>query len=948
MDGWIFQFLSTLLFSWVLLPSHIYGIGDTHLCSTPLSKDIPDAALSASSYYVNLVGPHQARLNNEEAGGAWCPKEPISAGARKREWLQISLNETHLISGVQIQGRHGKGTGQEFTEEFEVEYWREGFQAWRKYYRFDSKKIFPGNSDTVTAVTAKLRPPLIAKMIRILPYSKGVRTVCIRIELLGCPWKGGLIQYTVEQGSTFSEGISLRDDSYDGQGGSKWDKSVESSSQLGDYNEQHAGSQNSFQIVHQPDSPNLGLYFDGESSGPVMLTGGLGQLSDTIEGANSFTMDIGYGLGNGWVGWRKPEEGKDWLEVQFEFEQVRKFSSLDLFSNNFPSKGVQIFARAKVYFSVGGVYFNGKPVTYVPNVDVAADFARNFTIPLDRVARFIKVHLYYRTSWIVLGEVYFHSEIYEGNYTQELGPDVQLDFPDTHSMEIGDLDSSMVETVVGIITGLILLVGIVSGVIVWMRRSGRNISSAFHFQGAGAFPWRANWSSHIPTHIVAQTNPTTEGVKDLILTLTPGNGGGTVVVNGDFKAHNLPSYTNGTVSKHSNGLQLQGTQFNNYGSTKRLADSGRKTVADSGTNNGIVSHNHGSPTKVTLRTNQLAALDENADYGEGENENIYHEACTLTISSATKSRNKKIKVASSVWNLSSGGRSYRPGRGRVPDVSLRQLRLIENLGSCLHGQVHLYDFEGEIACHEGTMYRNCRLIGKTIKNLAEIRLLSLLDHEHILETVALCSEMKKPLLCLFIAPECGDLCSFLSRLTNTPSLSWLLSAASQIASGMNYLESMNITFADLSARNCMVEREGSIRIADLAMACEQYQDDYCPTPNGLAPLRWWSWESILSEDFTMQGSVWSFGVTLWEILTLCRQKPLAHIPDHQITTLAEKYGSTATSQQVWLPQPLLSPPEIFDLMRECWQVNPAQRPTFQHLSLFLEQKCSTSIYHAVC
>jgi discoidin domain receptor family protein 2 len=122
----------------------------------------------------------------------------------------------------------------------------------------------------------------------------------------------------------------------------------------------------------------------------------------------------------------------------------------------------------------------------------------------------------------------------------------------------------------------------------------------------------------------------------------------------------------------------------------------------------------------------------------------------------------------------------------------------------------------------------------------------------------------------------------------------------------------------------------------------------------------------------MQSSVWSYGVTLWEILTLCRQKPLAHIPDHQLTTLAEKYGSTATSQvrsihfhhslelifavktnsfslqQVWLPQPLLSPPEIFDLMRECWQINPAQRPTFQHIHLFLEQKCNNSIYHAVC
>lgn len=59
--------------------------------------------------------------------------------------------------------------------------------------------------------------------------------------------------------------------------------------------------------------------------------------------------------------------------------------------------------------------------------------------------------------------------------------------------------------------------------------------------------------------------------------------------------------------------------------------------------------------------------------------------------------------------------------------------------------------------------------------------------------------------------------------------------------------SLKRTFSLLfDLRNCMVEREGSIRIADLAMACEQYQDDYCPTPNGLAPLRWWSWESILS------------------------------------------------------------------------------------------------------
>jgi len=48
---------------------------------------------------------------------------------------------THQITGVQVQGRYANGRGQEYTEEFEVEYWREGFTSWRKYYRFDGKTV---------------------------------------------------------------------------------------------------------------------------------------------------------------------------------------------------------------------------------------------------------------------------------------------------------------------------------------------------------------------------------------------------------------------------------------------------------------------------------------------------------------------------------------------------------------------------------------------------------------------------------------------------------------------------------------------------------------------------------------------------------------------------------------------------------------------------------------
>lgn len=362
---------------------------------------------------------------------------------------------------------------------------------------------------------------------------------------------------------------------------------------------------------------------------------------------------------------------------------------------------------------------------------------------------------------------------------------------------------------------------------------------------------------------------------------------------------------------------------------------------------------------MTLRSNQLAGemddwLERELPDGEIAPQNVGN-----TLRSGT-SRHRRNKVATQTWNLcfEGNGRPPRNQRGQaITDVSLRQLRLIENLGSCVHGQVHLYDFEGEVECTQG-IYGNCRLIAKTIKGMSEIRLLGVLDHEHVLEMICLCTELKKPILAFYPAPECGDLCSFLSRLTNTPSLSWLLSVAAQIASGMNYLESLGLVHKDLAARNCLVEREGSIKISDLAMACEQYRDDYCHTPEGLKPLRWWPWDAILSGEFTLHSSVWSFGVTLWEILTLCRQKPLHLIADHQLSPLAEKYGESTLAAvvnkevsqvQVWLPKPLLSPPEIFDLMRECWKRDGSDRPTFQNIHLFLEQKCANSapIYQSI-
>ena len=51
-------------------------------------------------------------------------------------------------------------------------------------------QLLPGNTNTYTVVEQTLEPPMLATKIRFVPYSLHVRTVCMRVELVGCPWTG--------------------------------------------------------------------------------------------------------------------------------------------------------------------------------------------------------------------------------------------------------------------------------------------------------------------------------------------------------------------------------------------------------------------------------------------------------------------------------------------------------------------------------------------------------------------------------------------------------------------------------------------------------------------------------------------------------------------------------------------------------------------------------------
>lgn len=58
------------------------------------------------------------------------------------------------------------------------------------YLLFGFLQVMEGNTDAYTSVINDLHPPVITRYVRLIPLIPQSTTVCMRVELYGCPWEG--------------------------------------------------------------------------------------------------------------------------------------------------------------------------------------------------------------------------------------------------------------------------------------------------------------------------------------------------------------------------------------------------------------------------------------------------------------------------------------------------------------------------------------------------------------------------------------------------------------------------------------------------------------------------------------------------------------------------------------------------------------------------------------
>nr|XP_022323809.1 uncharacterized protein LOC111124864 isoform X1 [Crassostrea virginica] len=248
---------------------------------------------------------------------------------------------------------------------------------------------------------------------------------------------------------------------------------------------------------------------------------------------------------------------------------------------------------------------------------------------------------------------------------------------------------------------------------------------------------------------------------------------------------------------------------------------------------------------------------------------------------ASKSVEKTLEDILTEGNPNYRWYSHRLLKGTIVEIDKSQIQINTLLGRGAFGEV----FRGILLGRERKGNNTDIAVKRLSKSadqqsqdkfLLEALILFKFQHKNIVKCLGISSSNGGYMILLELMLG-GDLKTFLRNTKDkqtqksTLKVSELLGLASDVACGLNYLESLHFVHRDVAARNCLLTNLGPnrvVKLGDFGLAKDILLHDYYRKEGtALLPIRWMPPEAFLEGYFSSKSDVWAFGVLMWEIFT---------------------------------------------------------------------------------
>ncbi|XP_058498847.1 tyrosine-protein kinase STYK1 isoform X2 [Solea solea] len=212
-------------------------------------------------------------------------------------------------------------------------------------------------------------------------------------------------------------------------------------------------------------------------------------------------------------------------------------------------------------------------------------------------------------------------------------------------------------------------------------------------------------------------------------------------------------------------------------------------------------------------------------------------------------------------------------------------------------------------------------------------------HDNVVQMLY-CQTRRLPMYLVLDAYSPGNLLHFLWTLrndnSNTPEAVINVSersvflVAKQVAAGLDYLMSEHrLVHGDVAARNILIGPGLAVRVSGLGVAFEArtIMHSVCRKRAMEVPLKWQAPERILMQLSIDRSDVWSFGILIYELITLGS-------PPYPELDPASVLPKLQASYRMKRPENCGRP--LYDLMKYCWMWSFKDRPAFSAIIKLLD------------